>query len=120
MHDDRQSLVDYHVAEKKSDQKQVAVLSDRNYLVGQHALLPKSCRDLDIGAAHILVTYGVPLTLSTLSWVTSKLMYPRVRPANTPERSTRTGTRHAKAMNFASCGGCSLLGCRWAREGRKR
>jgi hypothetical protein len=48
-------------------------------------------------------TDGVPLILRTFNCVSSKLIYPRVKPANTPERITRTGMRQAKTMNFTSC-----------------
>lgn len=39
------------------------------------------------------VTYGVPLMLNTLSWVSSRLMYPSVSPAKIPESRTKTGIR---------------------------
>jgi hypothetical protein len=47
-------------------------------------------------------THGVPLMLNTFNWVSSKLMYPKVNPANTPERATRTGVRRPKTIFFVS------------------
>jgi hypothetical protein len=47
-------------------------------------------------------THGVPLILSTFNWVSSKLMYPKVSPAKTPERMTRTGMRHPYMIFFVS------------------
>ena len=47
-------------------------------------------------------THGVPLMLSTFNWVSSKLMYPNVSPANTLERTTRTGVRHPCVIFFVS------------------
>ena len=47
-------------------------------------------------------THGVPLMLNTVNWVSSKLMYPKVNPANTPDRMTRMGMRHPKMIFFVS------------------
>ena len=58
-------------------------------------------------------THGVPLMLRTWSCVSSKLMYPSVRPAKRPDSRTRTGMRHAKTMNLASCGSDSLFTNEW-------
>lgn len=49
-------------------------------------------------------THGDPLILKTCSCVSSRDMYPRVSPANRPDKSTRIGIKHAKTMNLASCG----------------
>jgi len=51
---------------------------------------------------HPTRTHGVPLILRTFNWVSSKLMYPKVSPANTPERMTRTGMRHPKTIFLVS------------------
>jgi len=40
--------------------------------------------------------------LRTFSWVSSKLIYPKVNPANTPERRTRIGMRHPKTIFLVS------------------
>ena len=40
--------------------------------------------------------------LRTFNWVSSKLMYPNVSPANTPERMTRIGMRHPKTIFLVS------------------
>lgn len=63
---------------------------------------------IDVEIVNKDVTHGVPLMLSTVSWVSSRLMYPNVRPANTPEERTRMGMRTAKAIDLESCGSNSL------------
>jgi len=98
----RECLVDYHVRQQESDEEKVAVLPDRLDFLGIKLLFT---------ARHIQVetsggcrngretrTHGVPLMLNTFNWVSSKLMYPKVNPANTPERMTRTGMRHPKMI----------------------
>ena len=47
-------------------------------------------------------THSGLLMLSTCNWVPSRLMYPNADPANTPERMTRTGTRHPWTIFFVS------------------
>lgn len=44
------------------------------------------------------VTYGVPLTLSTLSWVSSKPIYPSVSPAKIPDVRTRASMSNQSKM----------------------
>jgi hypothetical protein len=38
-------------------------------------------------------THAVPPTLNTFNCVSSKLIYPNVSPANSPDNSTKTGIR---------------------------
>ena len=36
--------------------------------------------------------------LNTFNWVSSKLVYPKVNPADTPNRMTRASMRHPKMI----------------------
>ena len=103
---DRDRLVDDHVRQEESHEKQVATLSDRlNPL--RVALLFAKRRIRVEGSGGFrngrkTRTHGVPLMLNTFGWVSPKLMYPKANPANTPERMTRTGMRHPKMIFWVS------------------
>ena len=79
----------------------MAIFANGFDLVCGDALLAKEGR-LSVGSRRcgLPKTYRVPLILSTFSWVISKLMYARVKPANTPESNTRTGIRDANTIKL--------------------
>lgn len=102
----RECLIDYHVRKEEGHEKEVAILPDRLDFL-RIALLFTTRRDRaersgGCRCSRQTRTHGVPLMLNTFNWVSSKLMYPKVNPANTPERMTRTGMRHPKMIFFVS------------------
>jgi len=101
---DRECLVDYHVRQEESHEEEVAILPDRFDFLCIAFLFTVRCI---LGVRRVpkdpqTQTHGVPLMLRTFNWVSSKLMYPKVSPANTPERITRTGIRHPKTIFLVS------------------
>ena len=99
---DRERLIDYHVRQEEGYEEEMAVLPDGFDLLRIAFLFTVRRTRVELLGGYLndrlTRTYGVPLMLNTFNWVSSKLMYPKVNPANTPERITRIGMRHPKTI----------------------